>query len=133
MKTWIKKNSLRLTLVLAAAVLAAAWLLLALDGFEEEVVLGVIGASTWFLLLIGIALFLSHASHRRRQGDELAKARPVNPGAPPHYQTLVRLNGDPETRCTCHDRPLADGETVLVWPGPDALLCQETHRNETTP
>ncbi|MGW1436913.1 hypothetical protein ACWD7M_16885 [Streptomyces griseus] len=116
-----------------AVLLPVSWIWQAFNGFENQLRLGFTIAMTLMFVTLLIGSFLSWASKRRAEGDELAKARPVNPGAPPHYQTLVRIHGDPETRCTCHDRPLADGETVLVWPGPDALLCQETHRNEATP
>lgn len=48
---------------------------------------------------------------------------------PPHYATHIHSGGDPVTTCTCHDRPIADGDRILVWPTED-LLCEETYSQE---
>ncbi|MFD7835557.1 hypothetical protein [Streptomyces sp. NPDC059761] len=67
----------------------------------------------------------------RRQYKIAAQAehdgpRPIDPQNPPTYVHVVRADDDPETYCTCHDRLLSDGETVLYWPKPTEILCSET-------
>ncbi|MGW9067865.1 hypothetical protein ACWGQT_00235 [Streptomyces yangpuensis] len=57
---------------------------------------------------------------------EFDRPRPIDPQNPPTYVRLVRTDDDPETYCTCHDRLVSDGETVLYWPKPTEILCTET-------
>lgn len=61
------------------------------------------------------------------------EARVIDPDNPPHYRTYRGpSNEDLRLRCTCHNRPLPNGATVLFWPIPDHpdggidLLCEET-------
>ncbi|MFH8483136.1 hypothetical protein [Streptomyces sp. NPDC018055] len=130
MKTWTFKSGL-FCLAALAVLLPVSWTLQALDGFENQYRLGYTVAMTWVFFALIFVVFLNRASKRRAEGDELAKARPVNSGAPPYYATMVLGEDDPEMPCTCHGRPVDDGETVLIWPGTDAYFCAETHGNKT--
>lgn len=65
------------------------------------------------------------------QESQQAPARPrqLLIDKPPHYATHIHSGGDPVTTCTCHDRPIADGDRILVWPT-EELLCEETYSQE---
>lgn len=52
--------------------------------------------------------------------------RTVDPERPPSYVIHVQAPGDPVTLCTCHHKPIADGDRVLLWPGVE-LLCEDTY------
>jgi hypothetical protein len=58
--------------------------------------------------------------------DVVYVARTVDPERPPSYVTHVQAPGDPVTRCSCHHKPLADGDRMLMWPGVE-LLCEDTY------
>lgn len=54
------------------------------------------------------------------------KARTVDPEQPPFYAVHVQTGDDPDTLCSCHHEPIADGDRVLVWPGTE-MLCRATY------
>lgn len=59
---------------------------------------------------------------------EIATARsprPIDPSNPPYGVVMVRAEGDPQTRCACHGRRIADGQEVTCWPRPPQFLCQK--------
>lgn len=102
------------------------------------------GFAAGCLYCICIVIFIRLLDHlTAKKQDEIAKAaalhtpeldaQPIDPDRPPVYETYVRLDVDPETRCTCHNLPLIDGGQILRWPRPDALYCASgalPHRQE---
>jgi hypothetical protein len=56
--------------------------------------------------------------------------RPVDLADPPRYLTVVRTSADPEMRCTCHGKPVNDGDRILYWPTPAQILCAPTRDSE---
>lgn len=58
--------------------------------------------------------------------SNLVRPRPLVLDKPPHYATYVRKDSDPAATCSCHDRPIAEGQSILVWPV-EELLCEETY------
>ncbi|MET7363312.1 hypothetical protein ABZS76_33410 [Streptomyces sp. NPDC005562] len=96
------------------------------DGFS----LGVLNAALTFIacdLLVWSIQERIRISRAEKSGME---PRPVDPDRPPTYATVVRADGDPETRCTCHEQPVEDGATVLHWPQPAQVLCEQTYTQE---
>ncbi|THA72455.1 hypothetical protein E6R60_26345 [Streptomyces sp. A0642] len=124
---WLKKHPLPVLILILLATLACGWLVI--PGKNNDLLTGVWIGITYLSILLVLVMLLAHATGKRREGDALAKARPVDPDNPPSYQTMICVPGDIETPCTCHGRPLGDGETILRWPHPDDLLCEETHKN----
>lgn len=81
----------------------------------------------WALLITGL-IVKTRLEQRKAQAKKPNAPQPVDPANPPTYVTVVRAEGDPETKCTCHGNVIKDGELALHWPVPAYLLCEETYK-----
>jgi hypothetical protein len=63
---------------------------------------------------------------RKQAAQPAQPPRPVDPDNPPEYVTVVQVEGDPQSRCTCHGELFVNDDTGLLWPLPTQLLCRKT-------
>lgn len=90
----------------------------------NELLVGVAVGLTIAVVLIGSLVIARSAYHAFRKRKEVAvmtseqvsqDALPTDPDDLPRFLTFRPKNGYTRS-CDCHERPLADGDTVLFWP-----------------
>lgn len=88
-----------------------------------------VGIGITMLVSVLCTVVMVRAANRRPAEDA---PRPFDPDNLPRHVVNVRGIGEPEATCTCHDRPLKDGETFLLWPLQPERLCKETYETASS-
>ena len=89
----------------------------------NELLVGVAIGVTVAIVLAGAVILARSAYGAFRKREEIAVmeegvplgALPTDPDNLPRFLTFRPKNGYARN-CDCHERPLADGDTVLFWP-----------------